>query len=462
MVGNVIRSPGLPPSWRLGGDDRRPVVRVAIVNLFAPPDLAPSGHLAASLAEHRAALGDRVTLISGTGSYVVGHPGSGPGGTGPGANGRRPPRYGSIRIWTPSLGKGSIGRRVADYVAFLLGATVRLAVMPRQDVVIALTSPPYILVAAAVHRWLHPGTRVLLWSHDLYPDAAEAYGTVRQGGTVSRACRALQRWLFRSVDHVIAVDPAMLTRVQASYATDGAPTGSMVPTWEPAALYPADPVTERWARYEASDLAGRFIVLHLGNLGYGHRIDTIAEVASRLSDCEVTFLFVGGGARYRELAEEVRRRGLRNVVLHGYVPKEVTPEVLAGADCALISLDDRSLGIMSPCKMNGSLAMGVPVVYAGPPGSTVDDTVRRFGCGFSIRHDDVDGVEAAIRVLHDDPARAAEMSRNARIAFEASHSDTSALPRFDAVLDHLQSGSASVIGSSGSSQPEPGAGASPC
>ncbi len=47
-------------------------MRITIVNLFYPPDLAPSAHFAASLADHRAALGDEVTVVCGTGSYLGG------------------------------------------------------------------------------------------------------------------------------------------------------------------------------------------------------------------------------------------------------------------------------------------------------------------------------------------------------------------------------------------------------
>ena len=121
----------------------------------------------------------------------------------------------------------------------------------------------------------------------------------------------------------------------------------------------------------------------------------------------------------------------------GYVPKEQTPAVLAGADCALISLDDRSIGIMSPCKMNGSLAMGVPVVYAGPDGHQRRRGDHRVRCGFSLRQGDVAGSSTAIRRLRSDPDLAAELSQNARRAFEETYSDRSALPRFDALLEDL-------------------------
>jgi glycosyltransferase involved in cell wall biosynthesis len=322
-------------------------------------------------------------------------------------------------------------------VSFLGGAVAKLLFLPKQDVVITLTSPPYILAAAVAHRLVHPRTRVILWSHDVYPDAAEAFGVIRPGGVASRTLRAIKRWMMRYVDHVVAVDPAMLRRVLAGYARDGEPDGSVIPTWEPMALFPYDPQPEPWAAYRDPDLVDRFVVLHLGNLGFGHRTDTIADAAAALEDNGVVFLFVGGGARIPELADEAQRRGIANVRFRGYVPKEQTPEVLAGAGAALISLDDRSIGIMSPCKMNGSLAMGVPVLYMGPAGTNVDQAITEYGCGFSLRQGDVGGVVDAVRRLRSDEAFAAELARNARKAFEESYSDWSNLPRFDALLGAL-------------------------
>jgi glycosyltransferase involved in cell wall biosynthesis len=407
-------------------------VRVAFLNLFYPPDLAPSGHLAASVAEHRAALGDRVTVITGTGTYLGGDAaGRGAGRSDPAR--RAPVRV--LRLWTPSLGKATMVRRLGDYVAFFAQALVRALALPRQDVIVALTTPPFILAAAVAHRLVHPTTRVVLWSHDLYPDAAEAFGTIRPGGLLARVLGALHRSLLRRVDHVVAVDPAMADRIGQALPGAG-PERSVIATWEPIDLFSAEPPAP-WEGYDAPGLAGHPIVLHLGNLGVGHRISTIADIAERIRDTDVRFLFVGGGARFPELADEARRRGLTNVVLHDYVPKAETPRVLAGARATLLSLDDRSLGIMSPCKLNGSLAMGVPVVYMGPAGTTVDEAIGLFACGGSFRHHEVDAAAAELRGLLTDDDRHAELATNARRAFEEGFSDAAALPRVDAVLDGL-------------------------
>jgi colanic acid biosynthesis glycosyl transferase WcaI len=405
-------------------------VRITILNLFYLPDLAPTAHMTAQLAEHRAALGDDVTVVAGKGAYLGGSEHS------PAAE-TESARPRVIRIWTPGLGRENAARRIGDYVTFLVGAVARLLLLPPQHVVIVLTSPPFVLIAAVAHRLVHPRTRVILWSHDVYPDAAEAWGIIRPGGVLSRALRALNRWLLRHVDHVVTMDPAMSERVVTALGAGRQSAVSVIPTWEPVALFPADGHPEPWTEYAQPDLAGRFVVLHLGNLGFGHRTDTIADAAAALRDEDVSFLFVGGGARFPELAREAARRRADNVRFRGYVPRERTPAVLAGAGCTLVSFDDRSIGIQSPCKINGSLAMGLPLVYAGPEGSNVDRAIVDYDCGFSLRQGDVAGIIDAIRRLRSDPALATKLSRNARRAFEEAHSDRSALPRFDALLREL-------------------------
>src|SRR6266540_1374490 len=223
--------PGAPLSSCSSRGARRSLVRLAIVNLFYPPDLAPSAHFAASLAEHRAGLGDKVTVICGKGSYLGGAS------TGLPQAGRsaeeeassRMPRV--IRLWTPALGRGSTLRRLGDYLAFLVSAVARVATLPRQDVIIPLTSPPYAIVVAVAHRLLHRRTRIVLWSHDVFPDAAEEYGTIKPRGVASRFLRAVKRWLFRRVDHVVALDRAMLDRELSQYASNGRPNESSCSIW---------------------------------------------------------------------------------------------------------------------------------------------------------------------------------------------------------------------------------------
>jgi colanic acid biosynthesis glycosyl transferase WcaI len=397
-------------------------VRLTLVNQFYAPDISPTAQLASSLAEHRAARGDRVTVLTGRAGYLEGLAPTGALQTGPGLRIRR--------VWTPDLGKSSVGRRVLGYLTFLLGSVARLVALPRQDVIITMTTPPFAVVGALLHKLLHRGTRVVLWSMDCYPDAAERFGELRPGGVVSRLLRAVNRAAFRRLDHVVSLDGAMQELLVSQYASSpGHPVATVIPNWERLALFPASDV-KPWLGYEELDTEERTIVLYLGNTGVGHRFDTVLDAAARLEG-EALFLFIGGGARWDELASATDERGLTNVVLRGYVPKDETPAVMAGADLALITLDQRSLGVMSPSKLHANLAAGLPILYVGPEGSNVDEAITETGCGVSLREGDVDGLVAAVRALRSDPGARARSRR----AFEQRYSDQATLPRWDAILD---------------------------
>jgi glycosyltransferase involved in cell wall biosynthesis len=394
-------------------------MRLTLLNQFYAPDISPTAQLAASLAEHRAALGDDVTVIAGRAGYLEGLGG-----------GVQPETGVRVRrAWTPDLGKASLPRRLTGYVTYLFGAAWRIVALPRQDVIVVMTTPPLVVLIALLHRLLHRRTRVVLWSMDCYPDVAERFGELRPNGAISRVLRAATRFAFRRLDHVVALDGAMAELLTSQYGVGpGRPPCTIVPNWEPASLFPLD----------AADLAPRLLaegepvqLLYLGNIGVGHRFDTVVEAAQQL-DGEAVLRFVGGGARQGALAAAVAERGLRNVVLGAYVPKDEVPGLLRGADAALITLDDRSLGVISPSKLHGNLAAGLPILYVGPAGSNVDEAIARFGCGWSLREGDVQGVVDAIRSLRS-PATAAVRAQ-ARAAFDAAYSDASALPQLDRIV----------------------------
>ncbi len=407
-------------------------MRLTLINQFYPPDLAPTGHLAADLAQHRAELGDRVTVITSRGGYVPASGSSSP---------RTLDNLRIYRLWTPKLGKGSLVRRLIDYGLFYLQATATMAVLPRQDLVVSMTTPPFIAWTAALHKRLHPGTKLIQWNMDCYPEVLERAGSLSPGGWPSRLMRWLNRRIFKGLDHVVCLDAAMERLLSSQYQ----PTARAVPTtvisnWEPESLYSADDRQLIWQPGLELDLAARFVVLYLGNAGYGHRFETLVDAADQLRSEEVAFVFVGGGQRWNWLERAKHERSLDNLHLFSYVPKEMTPSIMGLADCSLITLRDSYLGVISPSKLHSSLAMGLPILYIGPEGGNVDEAIQRFECGVSLRHGDVERVVSFIRRLMQNPAAQQSLSQRARRGFETAYADSVALPEFDRLLDQLASG----------------------
>jgi glycosyltransferase involved in cell wall biosynthesis len=401
-------------------------LRLTLINQFYAPDLSPTAHLCASLAEHRAAMGDRVTVLCGRGGYVKA------------VGGAEDRGVRVVRVWTAQLGSRSLLSRLIDWVTFYIVAMARAALLPRQDVIVCLTTPPYIVLAGMLQKLQRPRTRLVLWNMDCYPEAAERTGMIRAGSLASRVMRALNRAIFRRIDHLVCLDTAMQGLLLSQYApTHRELPVDLIPNWERARFFPNDRNDPKWDDPVAERLNGKFVVLYLGNAGYGHEFATTIEAAERLREEPIVFLFVGGGAMRRWIADQAIRRGLSNIILHEYVAKEQTPAVMAVAGCALITLEEYAAGVMSPSKLHSNLAMGLPILYIGPRKSNVDEAIERFGCGASLRPGDADAAAAFLRTLLQDRDKHERLRSRAREAFEQAYCDDRTLPRFDALFERL-------------------------
>ena len=265
-------------------------MRITIINQFYRPDVAPTAKLAADVAEHYAKLGHKVTAIASRGGYVKESTNEGS---------FRDRNLHVCRIWTPQLGKASTLKRCIDYLIFYVLTFLRMLTLRRQDVVICLTTPPYIAWAGAFHRMLHRKCKLMLWNMDCYPEVAERAGVMKAGGTLARVMMWLNRRLFNRLDHLVCLDHAMADLLKPYYANSNAAGKSLlvtvIPNWEKLSSFPADATPKRWAGVDQFELEGRFVVLYMGNMGFGHDFDTILQAAEQLKDSPVTFLFIGGG-----------------------------------------------------------------------------------------------------------------------------------------------------------------------
>lgn len=404
-------------------------MRLTIINQFYKPDLAPTGHLAASLAEHRFGLGDDVTVITSLGGYVPGSPIE---------SSLASISLRIVRLWTPRLGKERGITRIVDYAFFYIQAALRMLFLPPQDVIVSLTTPPFIAWVGLIHKFIHPSAKLVLWNMDSYPEILVSTGVLSEKSPLARFFRRLNTALFKKLDYLVCLDDAMCQMLSSHYLPeDSTLPAEVIPNWEPWDQFPRDLSPRFWPGARNLELADNFVVLYLGNAGFGHRFETVLEGARRMLDRPVKFLFVGGGNKWQELQDRKESLGLRNLILLPYVPKGTTPEIMALSHCSLITLNESALGIISPSKLHSSLAMGLPVVYVGPEGGNVDQAIRRFDCGASVRHGGVEQFVDFIESLRTNKELLSEYGRNARSAFEQAYNDRVTLPKFDEIIDAL-------------------------
>jgi glycosyltransferase involved in cell wall biosynthesis len=361
-----------------------------LLNQYYYPDIAPTGRYLHDLARDLAARGHEVHVVASRSLY---------GGGGHASSGDIEDAVHIHRVGRPGLRRRSRLGRIADYLAFIVLATWRALRLPRPDLVLALTSPPYLgLVGKAVARLR--GARHAHWIMDLYPDAVAAHGLLDSGARVFRCLAALTRLQLRGARPVIALGPFAAERV-ARYTASQAPIP--LPLWAAPPLFDA-PETSR-ARAARGWQPGELVLMYSGNMGLGHRFEEFLAAAARLGRTGPRWAFVGDGARRPEIEAFQRAHPEARLELHGYVTDEHLATSLASADVQLVSLRRGWEGVVVPSKIQAVLAVGRPVIFVGPPGNEVASWVEQAGAGWLVAEDDVEGLLGAVTEAGDARAR---------------------------------------------------------
>ena len=357
-------------------------MNILLLNQCFYPDVASTAQHLADLGVELAASGHQVTVIASDRGY-----------DNPAVRFPRHETWKGIRIIRlPSLalGKASKWRRVLNFASFLSVGALRLLLLPRFDVVVALTSPPLISVLGSLFVSLKGG-RFISWMMDLNPDEAIAAGWLRENSPTAKALFRFLGYSLRHAERIVVLDRFMKQRILEK----GIPEEKIatIAPWSHNDAVRFDPVGREQFR-SGNDLAGKFVVMYSGNHSPCHSLDTLLGAALKLAGHEnIAFCFVGGGSEFEKVKAYAHGHKLRNILCLPYQPLSELATSLSAADLHVVVMGDAFTGIVHPCKIYNILQIGSPVLYVGPTTSHVADVItkledRDLVC--SVRHGDVD------------------------------------------------------------------------
>lgn len=337
-------------------------MRILFLNQYFPPDSASTAYMLGELCEDLAR-DHEVWVIAGRPSY------------GPEVGRPRPAGIRVREAWSTRFDRSSILGRVVNYLSYLASASIWALRVPRPDIVVTYTDPPFVsLIGVAASRY-HRARFVQVYD-DVYPDLAVALGRL-QSRAVIWSWRRFNGLVRRRADRIVVLGRDMAAKLHG----EGVPTPKLhvIRYW--AEEVRPDP--EAVARLRASlGWTERYVVMHAGNLGFAQGLDTLVEAAERLRDAQdVLIVFLGDGAARRSLQERSKERGLTNVQFLPPVPKEDAVLFIQAADLHVISLVPGLWGCAVPSKVYGIMASGRPMVAAVDEGSEVAVIVEEHGCG---------------------------------------------------------------------------------
>jgi colanic acid biosynthesis glycosyl transferase WcaI len=206
-----------------------------------------------------------------------------------------------------------------------------------------------------------------------------------------------------------------------------------IPHWQDdTLLFPIEIEQNRFIM--ENELTDKFVVQYSGNMGLWNEMRTIGKAVKKNIE-NVTFIFVGGGIRKKELTDEFISEKQQNVIMLPFRSGEDFNNMMNASHAHIVTLREGLEGIAVPCKIYGILAVGRPVIAMVPEESEIAYTVREENCGFVINPTDVDGLIKAIVLLKSDEILAKQLGQNSRMAFEKKYTARVVAERYKTVLN---------------------------
>jgi len=382
-------------------------MRILFLNQFYRPDIAATAQLLADVAEELARQGHEVHVLCSRSGYN----GNGQG---------RPARevLGGVhvhRVLATGFGRRRGLGRLIDYLSYYVFAMARALSLPRMDVCVSLTTPPFIgLVGSALRRTRR--TRLALWTMDLYPEVLAAYRVLNRGSLLYRLLARLNRSLYRQASEIVSLGEAMTRRlIEAGAAAEKIVT---VHNWVPAeAVVPVAPVhSAARRRWNPPD---HLTLMYSGNLGLGHELDTaLRAVADLNGKIDLRVLLVGNGRMRQPMEELAAELDLDCVSFHAPRPLDLLADSLGAGDIHLVSQRPGTQGLIVPSKQYAVLAAGRPTLFIGPPDCEVAKILRDSGAGVIVPPGNVQATAEALKALAEDAELRIEMGRRGRAYYQ--------------------------------------------
>jgi colanic acid biosynthesis glycosyl transferase WcaI len=182
-------------------------MRILLLNQFYVPDVAATGQLLADLAESLVARGHEVHIVCGRSKYGGGR-----------LSAAREEHVNGVRVHrvgTTGFGRQRLTGKAIDYLGFYVNAARRALMLPRPDVCVSLTTPPFISLIGLLLSKLK-GTRNVIWMMDVYPEIAVAYGVLSREGVVCRLMSRINAALYRNAAAVVSLGEVMTEHLTAT------------------------------------------------------------------------------------------------------------------------------------------------------------------------------------------------------------------------------------------------------
>lgn len=381
--------------------------KILIINQVFWPDTHNTARLISELAVELVKRGWKVTALVSNRSYLDHRV-------------RLSPKDGSWngvsykRVYIPPLNQKKNISRLLSSLCLIIKWITKLPGIGRFDAIIIGTNPPFAYLLLPFLRTFKRKSKLILWSHDLYPEAITV-----TGGYIWRflgkLIKPITKGCLRLLDVIVDIGPCMRNIYKTYQTSANAVTLTPWAFVEPPQILIPHLETRNVLFGDA-----KIALLYSGTIGNAHEFGNFLLLARELQkrNASVAFCFAGFGNCFDDLKKQVTNDD-KNIRFAGFVSTDKELEQrLSTADFMLISLKDSWTGISVPSKYFGALAAGKAILFSGSKNSSLCKWTKEYNLGYYLTSSNTNEIADLLHNISINPELSRELKGNAFKAYQ--------------------------------------------
>jgi len=302
-----------------------------------------------------------------------------------------------IRIWTYVAPNKGFFKRIANYISYMISATIRGFFVQDVDIVIA-TSPQFFCGWAGVLlHWLRKWP-FILEIRDIWPESIVTVGAMRKSRTIS-FLEVLEKKMYEAADHIVAVGDGYKQRIMIK----GIESEKISVIINGVDLERFQLKTGGNSAKQKYGAENKFVCSYIGTVGMAHGLEVVlkaARICKSKNIDDIIFWILGDGAKKEELENQAKMEKLDQVFFTGRLPKEEMPSIVASSDCCLVHLRGSELfSTVIPSKIFEIMAMNIPIIMAVK--GEAQEIVTKGKAGVVMEPDDPESLISCISQIRN-------------------------------------------------------------
>lgn len=326
----------------------------------------------------------------------------------------------------------NMGGRLINYMSFLILAFVKSLTIPKEDVIISMSTPPLsafvISLASSIRKIPY-----IFVCQDFFPYTAIKTGLLKNSIIIDFLLR-LTRFTLKRCRTVVAISEIMKKKI----ANEGIPDKKIeiIRNWANIDLIkPGNKDNDFSRKYNLHD---KFVVLYAGNIGLMQNTDIILDTIKRLQSYKrLYFVIAGAGVKKETLEEVIKKEDIKNVLIVPFQTGKTLHDMYASSDVCLILQKEGLAGYVEPTKTYYIMASGRAAIASIEHESETAKVISEADCGFITPPGNTDEILKYIKYLYADPNKTKYFGKKAREFIEKHNYREIAFARYKQLIEEV-------------------------